>query len=292
LHRAGVAWPEALASATGGDPRWAPARRAVAGGAPLSEAVAAQVGALDRALLRAAEATGTIEETLERIATRREDETRRRRERQAALLYPLVLAHVAAALAAVPDLVAGRPLLALGWVAAVLVPLHVGWWLARTGAARAARPGHPAAGPPRARGLARNRVEEADARALLALGDAYDAGLPLEETLTLAAQAGAGGRVAFDLRHALPRVHEGEPLAAAWHALPPDLAADLRSAEESGEVGRAARRQAGELAFRVAMRRKKAAALLPVVLVLLVGALVAWRVISFYRDFYGNLGLR
>lgn len=290
LHRAGLPWSQALASAAGRDAGLQTARQRIEGGAALADALAPCVGPLDRALLAAGEASGTLEATLERMAVRHEEEDRLRATRSAALIYPVVLGHVVAVLAAIPDLVAhkGTAWHAPLWFLGILLPLYAVLWTLRP---RRLRGAHPGTRPPRAGGLRRSAVEEADARSLLALAEGLDAGLRLDDTLRLAVQTGLGGRVAFDLHRARPRlVADGLPLHTAWRALPEPLAGPLRSAEQAGELSEAARRLAARLGLAVEVRRRKVAALLPLGLLLLVGAAVAARLFSFYADLYGHLG--
>ncbi|MDJ0520659.1 MAG: type II secretion system F family protein [Planctomycetota bacterium] len=290
LHRAGVPWPQALASAAGGDPGWRGAEQALAGGAPLSEALAANVEPLERALLRAGEASGTLERALENIAQRKEDEVRMRGARRTALLYPVIMAHVAALLAGVPDLLQGRVGAAALWALGILLPLYAILWATRPRRVSADAPQHPGTRPPRAGLVLRNAIEEADARALGAFADCYEAGMRLDEALELSGRAGAGGRVAFDLYRARPRVADGAALHTAWHALPEEHARELRAAEESGELGQTMRHLAARLSFQVEMRRKRFSSVLPLVVLLVVGAIVGYRVISFYADVYSGLG--
>jgi general secretion pathway protein F len=289
LHRAGVAWPEALASAAGNRPEWREARAALARGASLADALAPVVGPLDLAVLRAGEQTGALDAALDHIAERHDGERRAGGERRAALLYPVLVAHVAAVLLPLPDVVQGRPLDGLAWSAAVLLPLYVVLWVARRRLVRHATGAHPGVRMPHARGLWRNAVEEADARGLAALADCLDAGVPLDQTLALAVDAGLGGRVAWDLHRARPRVAEGVPLASCWQALPVERREELVVAEEAGELPAAARRQAERLRFDVEMRRRKVAAVLPLAVLLLVGGVIALRVIGFYLRMYANL---
>jgi type II secretory pathway component PulF len=95
--------------------------------------------------------------------------------------------------------------------------------------------------------------------------------------------------VGWDLYRAIPRVKEGAALAACWQATPPAYADELRTAEEAGELGKTARHLAARLRFEVEMRRKKIASLLPLAVLLVVGAVIAYRVISFYTNLYSNL---
>jgi type II secretory pathway component PulF len=282
LHRAGVPWPQALDSAGRGD--WDEASRRVARGEPLSEALAARIGPLDAALLRAGEHNGGTEQVLERLAERHESEARARAERWTALLYPLALAHLGAVLAPLPDLFAGRVAQGLLWSVALLAPVYAWLGLAAWHRHIVARSRRGALARLPAVGPWRSAVEEADARALQVLGDGLDAGLALDETLRFATAAGAGGRVARDLEGAREAVARGERVTARWRGLPEDTLRALRAAEEAGELPTAARREGVRLAFGVEMRRERWRRILPVLLVLAIGAVVAARVIGFYGD--------
>lgn len=287
LHRAGVPWPQAMATAAG---KHAEAQRPLASlaeGRSLAEALGPVVQPLDRAMLQAGESSGRLEATLERIAARHEQEIRLRGEQRAALAYPVVMGHIAALLAAVPDLIAGDVLRGLAWAAGVLVPLWLALWTIRPRRVRTDA-AHPGTTPPRVTMFTRSAIEEADAHALLALADGHESGVRYDEVLTLAQRAGAGGRVAFDLYRAKPRVAEGKPLSSAWSAIPDAMARALTVGEETGELGETARQQASELAFRVETRRRKVASLLPLGLMILVGGLVAWRVLSFYLGHFAK----
>lgn len=279
LHRAGVGWPEALASAAPG--RLGDAWARLDAGRPLSEALAGVAPALDLALLRAGEHSGRLEAVLERLALRHEQEQRLGRARRTALVYPVLLAHIAAVLLPLPDVMLGRASAGLLWSLGVLLPLYLGLWLSRPrrlGAAGAGRAPPPAVGP------WRSAVEESDSRALLALSDALDAGVPLAEGLTLAAQAGGGGRAAQDLGRAREALASGTPLLSSFTALPLAMRERLASAEHAGELPQAARREAERLAFDVTHRRQRWAAILPTVLMLFAGAVIGLRVILFYAE--------
>lgn len=289
LHRAGVPWPQALASAAGTDMQLRGVQQALSDGAGLADAMAPVVEPLDLALLRAGEQTGGLEEALDRIAARHDADRVEEGKRRTALAYPVVMAHVAAVLLALPDLIAGRGLAGLVWSAAALAPVYLILWLTRRRAVRPGSHSHPGTRQPRANLVMRNAIEEADSRALTALADCYEGGVPINETLELVAAAGGGGRVAWDVYRAMPRVKDGIPLSACWHAIAPEHAEELRTAEEAGELGKTARHLAERLRFGVAMRRQKLASLLPLVVLLVIGGVIAVRVIGFYSDLYGNL---
>ena len=278
LHRAGVSWPEALRTAAPG--RLARAQTALQQGKPLSEALHDEVDALDVALIRAGESSGSLEGTFARLAQRHEDEARQRREIKAALLYPIILGHLGAFLLAVPDLIAGRTTAAIGWAAAILVPCWLFIFLGRRSTA-AARAGDPV--PPRfVNFLNESAIEEADARSLLALGDCLNAAVPLPETLRLAARAGAGGRVAADLAQAAIGVPNGKPISAHYRHTPEEVARALTVAEQAGDLSDVAHESADALRFDAQMRREKIRAVMPVVMMLTIGGLIAYKVISFY----------
>jgi general secretion pathway protein F len=284
LHQAGVGWPEALDAATASDaPRWAGARAALARGRPLAESLAPVLPPLDVAGLRAGEASGRLAEALTTLAERREAERRRDLERRASLAYPLVVAHVAALLLPLPDLVAGRTGAALGWAALVLVPLHLALWAGR--AARRAAERDPAHGGGLLGALRTPAaVEEADARGLTALAWLLDAGVPLLDALPLAARAGGGGRVAVDCVAAEAEVAAGRPIAPAFRRSPPEVTVPIATGEASGTLTDACRRAAQALSERATMRRRRFAALLPVAVTVVLGVVVGARVISFYSQ--------
>jgi type II secretory pathway component PulF len=289
LHRAGVPWSVAV-----GDVLGAEARQRVGGGASLADLLADAVAGgrsapLDRALLIAGESSGRLESVLERLADRHEATARRRSELVRLLLYPMLVAHIGALAAALPDLLRGRPGAAALWALALLGPAWLGWWwvqrlFAPQGTVRGGDPSGPAR---RARGT--GAVLDADHDALLALADAHDAGLPLDRAALLAASAGAGGRVAEDLVAGARAVAAGRSLASAWKATPPHVADELATGEAAGDLARACRHGAARLADEAASWRAHWRAILPVVAILVLGAVVAWRVIGFYRGLYESI---
>ena len=275
LHRAGVSWPEAMASAGGHSAEGQAVGAALSGGATLADALEAHVDPLDVALIRAGEHSGTLEQSLERIADRHDEKVRNAGARRSALL-PL------------PDFIQGHFLQGLKWSAAVLAPLYALLWITRSRGVSPGTDDHPGTHPPRARGLRRSAVEEADARALTALADGFDAGIPLNELLRLSRRAGAGGRVAFDLYRGAPRIRDGQALGTIWSAFPASLAQRLDVGEKTGELGVTCRHLASELRFEIEMRRKKLTAILPVAVVLIIGCIIGMRVIGFYSNMYSK----
>lgn len=291
LHAAGVGWPEALATALGrrddaadpGDP-FGRAILAVRAGKPLSDALADSIPAVDRAGIRAAEMSGRMEEVLADLARRHEDLDRRGLAETRALAYPLFVAHVAAFISGVPDLVVGKPLAALGWALLILVPTHL-YLAARRRLRRADADGGPV--PPLLEAFrSKSAVEDADAKAIAALGWLHEAGVPPLEAIPLAARAGAGGRAAADLADAAREVGAGRPIAGAWTRVPSDVRSALATGERTGTLGAACARAAASLDESATHRRTVAMERLKPITILVLGLFVGLRVVLFYADAY------
>lgn len=293
LEAAAIPWPKAIEMASGGDPAWAPAVAALDAGRALSEAFDGRVPALDLAAVRAAEVSGRLESTFLDLARRAEAAVALARERKAAVAYPLIVTHFAALLMPIPDLVVGNVAGAIGWAALVLVPLY--GWIAYRRAAQRALDATPRGGrPPPWTAPLRTRafVEEADARALRALGWLHDAGVSHLEAVPLAAHAGAGGRMAEDLVDAWAAAKAGQPLASAWKRVPRELAATLATGEQTGRLAEACEHEAASLEGVAALRRERHVALVKPLAILVIGIVVGARVISFYAGMFAKAGLR
>jgi type II secretory pathway component PulF len=288
LHAVGMSWPDALRTALGrrddrGDSAgdaWDEAIVALRGGRTPSDAFGRLVPPIDRAGLRAGEASGRMEQVLRELSARHDAIDRRRRDERQQLAYPLFIAHAAAFLSALPDLIFGRPGAALGWALCVLVPVHLFLWARRR--MRRADVEGTRVGPLLERLRTKALVEEADARAMSALGWLHDAGVPPGEAIPLAAAAGRGGRAAEDLDAAAVEVAAGRPLHGAWTRLPPDVRSTLATGEQTGTLATACARVATSLEESAAHRRAMARARWQPISVLVVGLFVAIRVISFY----------
>ncbi len=287
MHRAGIAWPQALASASQSDPTWLDAHRRLEQGQGIAASLEGAVDPLDRALLEAGERNGALEQTFEELAETHDERHRRREEARVRQMYPFVLSHILAVLMALPDLLQGRLLPAVGWALLILVPLWA-WIFLQSVLARPERPlcdARPPAPPPMIAAL-RNRTQEADARGLEALGRLYDAGVPLDQALALSVSAGWGGRVALDLFDARARVAAGHDLSGAFTHLPAPIPGRLRSAEDSGSLGRTLVQIAREMRYDADVRRRKAAQTVPVIMLLVIAVLVFLRLAVFYGGYF------
>lgn len=287
MHRAGLDWGQALDSVDDGRKTLRGARDRVRSGQSISEALGPHVDPLARALLRAGEASGHLEETLSQLAEEAEQRERTRKELQGATLYPLFLAHLGALLIAVPELIDGRVAMALLWALLLLVPTWgLRLWMTRL--LSPAQPGEQTSRPrpPRLRvGPFLAGIELADARGLTALAACHDAGLPLTEALEHATEAATGGRAAVDLHAARVLVQQGHPIGPAFQHLPRQVAHALVIAEQTGDLGSAARQGASHLHFEASLRLKRFKAIFPVIVFLLVAAVFATRIFDFYGGY-------
>ena len=289
FHRAGVPWAEAVEQAAAGKVNLVRAALEVRNGAPLSEALADVVSPLDRALIRAGEASGSLESRLNELADRKEERMRHRREEAAAMTYPILLAHIVSLLMFAMGSLRGASGRGMLMASVLLGPLYI-WLFLRARANRAYERGTTSADAPGVWFGNRNRVETRDSMAYQALGDLLQGGVPLEETLTLSARAGAGGRVASDLHTARRQLPTGRPLQESWEAVPREHATALSLGERTGDLPDVATRLALQLQERIRLRRSKVRQLLPVAFILVVGGFVAYEVISYYGGIYKNLG--
>lgn len=275
----------------GDDPRYATTLQRVAAGKSVSDAFRDVVDPLDAALLTAGERDGSLERTFDGMAETHEAASRERRERTTAQFYPLVLAHVAAVLMALPSLFQGSVGGALAWALAILVPVWA-WILVSRKLDASRRPGVASGVPPKPWpeiGPFRSRTEEADARALEALGRLYESGVPIQDAVALAQRAGWGGRAAVDLEAAKGRVARGQDLEGAFTHVPSEITRRIATAETTGSLGTALTQAAEELRFGAGMRRKRTATVLPLALFLIVAAIIAIRVFAFYGSYFARL---
>jgi len=270
-----MAWPDAIRATLEGDPALPAMMRTLEDEqGTVSEALAPVLDPVGRALVRAGESSGSLEHALLRVAEEQEGQRKASHARRVALAYPLAVTHVGAVLAAFPDFWNRRYGQGLLWALAILVPVYLGIVLTR-------RLGSRSLG--KAGGLGD------DAAVLRAFGVCVDAGVPLAEATTLARGVAPASRAGNDMARTAACVARGEPLASAWQEVEEDTAVALRQGEHVGELGAVARRESTRLREDAELARKVSLARLPVIMILIVGAVVAWRVFSFYAD-YLNLG--
>lgn len=274
-HRAGMAWPDAIRATLEGDPALPGMLRVLEEEqGSVSDALAPVLDPVGRALVRAGESSGRLEQALLRVAEEQEGRRKASHARRIALAYPLAVTHIGAVLAAFPDFLNGRYGQGVLWALAILVPVYIGVALTRRMGSRS---------------LGKAGRLGDDAAVLRAFGVCVDAGVPFEEATTLARGVAPASRAGNDMARAAACVARGDSLASAWQEIDEDAGIALRQAEHVGELGAVARRESTRLREDAELARKVSLARLPVIMILIVGAVVAWRIFSFYAD-YLNMG--
>ncbi|MHC4135127.1 MAG: type II secretion system F family protein [Planctomycetota bacterium] len=295
MLRAGVVTGEAVAKLRANgmirDPVGAGVAEAVSMGRPLSAGLGRfpdQVPAEDVAFLEAGEATGHLDDNLDRLVhvydTRRD--ARRRMLTQA--LYPLILVHIAAFLLPIGQLAMAKELTPVTWLASALKVLAPFWglwflvrWLSRSAVWRVRFrrildlvPGFGAAARHRRRALFATVLEAA-----------YQGGVPVDRSLDMAARAaGEPGAAA-----AAVAVAGGSPLATALvgtDVLDPQAVNRLATSEAAGEISQALHRIAAEETAAADALLKRSVTAAGTVIYLLVVAWIAWSVIAFYMGYF------
>jgi len=299
MLQAGIPLRQTLAHIDASPPRGfsgpvAAMKAAVDAGRPLAdgmEAVSAEFARFEIEVVRAAEASGTLDRAARLLADAAESAERSRRRVIGALLYPSAVLLFVPVPLNVHHLVQGRPLAFLGGCllyASPLLALAAGGLLLL----RAARHGKGAArlllALPLAGGILRDAALVRWAQAYAALDDA---GVAADVAASRA--AAACGIAALEEPLAAPaaalRVGRSRREAFAAAPLPPDLLAALVQGETSGTLAESLRRAAGGLEARLRTRVDAAIALLPVAATILAGAAVLWVALKIVGGYYSQI---
>ncbi len=268
-------------------------REAALDGRPLSDGLRASAPAvppLHALAVGAAEAAGTVPDTLKELAVGDEERLRARRGLLGSALYPILLVHLAVIAPNGGLLVTDLSAFLLRVVPAIVaidLALLFGWRLL----ARPVEgtPGHLLLRVPVVGQLLRAASYRGYFRALSAL---YEAGVPLpraarESTVTLSPPA---LREAVSV--ALEPVDRHEPLAEAWPGFPglrEEVRASLVTAEPAGELGTALAGAAAVYAELETTLRARVVRIGSAVLYAAGVLYVAVRVIVFYTEYFGKL---
>ena len=277
------------------DPVGAGVAEAVSVGQPLSAGLARfpdQVPASDVALLEAGEATGHLDDNLDRLVHLYDTRRAARRRMLTQTLYPVMLVHIAAFLLPIGRLAMASKLSTGTWLASVLTVLAPFWglwllvrWLSRSAVWRARFrrildlvPGFGAAARHRRRALFATVLETA-----------YQGGLPVDRSLDMAARAAGepGAQVAA------AAVAGGSPLATALAgsgALDQRAVTQLATSEAAGEISQALHRIAAEEAAAADALLQRSVTVAGTLVYLLVVAWIGWSVIAFYWDYFDRIG--
>lgn len=288
-------------------------RQAVRGGAGLAASLARHptiFGPLAVAMLGAGEAAGALAPAAARLADHLDEAAELRAQVRAALLYPALMAGVAAVgvtvllLVVVPRfvtmlgevggtlprstrlLVAASRVLVGGWWAWLLLAVAAvagarGWLSVPANRARwhAARLALPVVGPLERRW--------ATARVTRTLGLLLAGGERLLPALRVAAGAAPNLAVGAGVERAAARVAEGERLAPALAGVVPPLAAQLLAVgEETGRLGPMAERVADVYDVEVRRALRTAVALLEPAMIVLFGVIVGFVALALLQAVY------
>ncbi len=291
-------------------------RQRVHGGAALSEAMAAHgqlFGPFYRAMVRAGEAGGSLDATLEGLAGYLERTERLVASVRSALIYPMILVVAAGVsvlilmILVVPqfEMLFRETATEIPWITQVVVALSrflrgYGWllvlaalgaWLLlrlpwRAPAARARRDGWLLRLPVIGSLIARIEVERF-ARSLATL---LTNGVSLPAALELSGAAVNNQVIARVAARAVERVKQGERLAGVLQAsgvIPPLAVQLVKVGEESGRLEAMLLKLADGYAQEVEVSLKRLVALIEPLLILLIGGLVALVVVSLFAALFG-----
>ena len=254
-------------------------------GRPLSDGMEERPGLFRRfevELVRAAEASGTLDRAARALEAEEEAAERVRRKIVGALAYPALVLH------GVPipvGLVTGRFwATVIPWYLVLWACIGLGWWLLRE-----ARRGGPASGVllavPFLGGLLRDGALLRWARTFAAM---EEAGIGPEPRTVRA--AAATGLHALEAPLAAPanRIRGGASLADSFAGgpLPHDLYAALVTGESSGTIAESLRRAVAVRESSLESRTDGALALLPAIGTILAGAAVLWAALSVFGRAY------
>ncbi len=246
-------------------------------------------GEFERALVVAGESGGSLDLRLKDLAQTLEAQYDMLQKVLSKLWYPLVVMHVAVFVPTVPLLVLKGPAAYLTATLGTLIPLY----LLAFAAFAAYRLGSQSGtlrlfldqGLSMVPFLGRTLRLLAAARFLDCLGQLYHAGMPVSRCVSLAARSSGNSIVRARLEPAASKVDQGATLSRALGetgVLPTMALQMLETGEEAGRLPDLLARTAGFLHQEVEHTSQQVMTLLPVVLMLVVGALVGFLVVHFY----------
>ena len=274
----------------------------LAGGVGLTEAMrqgspGKALDPLDLAMIEAGEKSGRMAPAFALLADYYESLADSLRRARGALIYPLLLAHLAVILPEVPAAIAGgeaaalpgRLLLRLGVLWAMLLGTGAIW---RALAERAQQSATIDAVLARVPVLGPLRGHWALARFTRVAHSAMLAAVRPAQWVALAGEAAGSGRFLEGARRAAARVAEGNPVAESLRAgggFPKRFVDALDTAEEAGALDHELERWARLESEEALVAMERAAVWLPRVLYAFIVLYVAWRLVSMMAGIYGPL---
>jgi type II secretory pathway component PulF len=260
-------------------------RGAADAGRPLAEGMAERPAAFPRfhaELVRAAEASGTVDRAFRSLAAGEAEAERTAGRAFARVIYPLAVIHLAAVPLNIGLLSQGRPgkfaLAVLGWWVPLWIVLGLGWWLWRR-ATSSGPLGAVLLAIPFLGGMLRDRALLRWARVFAALDDAG-----LDPATTAERAAAATGWAVLEGPLALPaaalRSGRSRMEAFAPAPLPAPFRAALFRGEETGTLAESLGKEADALENSLESRGDSLIALLPVIFTVLAGVVVLYVAMS------------
>jgi len=241
-------------------------------------------GEFERALVAAGEAGGSLDLRLKDLAQALESQTALLQKVLSTLWYPLIVLHMAIFVPTLPLLVMQGPTPYLAATLGTLIPLYalagllfVAWRLGFRPWVEWVLGRIPFLG-------STLRVLAA-ARFLDCLGQLYEAGLPVPRCVALAARSSGNTLYAARVAPAAQKIESGLTLSQALSqtgGLSSMALQMLQTGEESGQLPEMLARTATWMHGEVEHTAQKVMTLLPVLIMLGVGALVGFMVIRFY----------
>lgn len=249
---------------------------------------------LERRIITAGAKSGRLPEVLEDLATHFEERAATKRAIVMSVAYPLFILHAAAVLPNVPLLVSKGTteflhavLVPLLTAYAVVIALVLGWRALRSGSRTTADA--IVLRTPLLGGLAQKRSLSAGLDVMRLL---YASGVSVIDAAEAAAASCPNAVVGAAFTRARQRMIDGQTIAQAFVAepmIPSTVQGLISSGATSGALDDLLGRAARMLDDDAKLARKALLAVLGTVAFLIAAGLVAYKVISFYADFYGQL---
>jgi type II secretory pathway component PulF len=249
---------------------------------------------LDVALVRAGAKGGMLAGAFHDLEHIYEERANAARRLVVALAYPVLLLHLVVLLPSLPLLIQKG---VGAYFAATLIPIVIAWGaiVAATLALRAARASVPqivdpiiAAIPPFGGLLTKRAIS----RALRVLGALYKSGVPIRDAIDAARDAAMLHTVAAAFERVGRRLDGGVALGDAFlqeSGLPVEVREAASTGALTGQLDQTLAGAERRLDEEARMRQGLIMVLAPVVIFLLAAAGVAWKVIGFYSNMYGDL---
>lgn len=247
-------------------------------------------------LLRAAEESGNLDKTLERIAEYMEREVNIRRKLSIATLYPKILVVAYIFIPNIPILILGTPREYIKSCLNLLVPILIGllaFWVAFRILTQIVPFRYMIdmlkLAIPRVGAVVRMLALGRFYHALAAL---YAAGVPAAQALEHASKAAGNYYLSSKLNKAVPNLRQGRQLSDSLertYVIPPTALEMLRTGEQSGMVDSMLEKMAEYVESDAQVAIVKLTVVGSVLLFLGVAAYIGKIVVSFYASYYSNI---